>query len=292
MKSLSVKGFDLVIISTTYCGKYVKIDPQSRVVAYCYTPFRLAWNPNSYPIYTNSKGILRYIFNTVISILRKIDQQESQKINHFIAMTRETQQRLIESYKPESYIPIINPSVELDNYELSKNIGDYYLIVSRLEPYKKVDLAIKAFNNSKRKLVVVGRGSMKGYLKSIANDNIVFHEMLSNSELAQLYKNCKGFVFPQYEDYGLTPIEANAAGRPVIAFGKGGVLDTMIPYHKNQNKATAYFFYEQSVESLNEAITNFERLTFAPDVLRKNAERFSQERFKNELEAFIGQIMK
>lgn len=292
MKSLNIKEFDLVIISTTYCGKYVKIDPKSTVVAYCYTPFRLAWNPSSYSVYSNSKGIVRYIFNRVIHYLKKIDFKESKKIDYFIAMTKETKQRLIEAYKPKNKIPIINPSVELDDYEKSNDIGDYYLIVSRLEPYKKVDLAIKAFNISEKKLVVVGKGSMKSYLKNIAKENIEFREMLSNSELARLYKNCKGFVFPQYEDYGLTPIEANAAGRPVIAYGKGGIQDTMIPYQQNKEDATAFFFYEQSIKALNEAIENFERVTFAPEAARKNAERFSKKRFKKEIISFIDTIIR
>ncbi|WP_456460268.1 glycosyltransferase [Reichenbachiella sp.] len=291
MKFIKIEGFDLVIMSTTYCAKYVRVSENTKIVAYCYTPFRLAWNPQSYSVYSKSKGLLKILFDIVVKTLKRIDKQSSKSVDHFIAMTQETKNRLINAYLPRHEIPIINPAVELSNFSFSNNVQNYYLLVSRFEPYKKVDLAIKAFNENGKRLIVVGNGSQKEKLKAISNKNVEFRENLSNEELAKLYENCKGFVFPQHEDYGITPLEANAAGRPVIAYNKGGILDTMIPYQNDKENATAYFFDNQSVKSLNNAIEEFEKITFAPEKARRNAERFSEERFKKELSMFIEGII-
>src|SRR5205085_11078094 len=147
---------------------------------------------------------------------------------------------------------------------------------SRFEPYKKVDLAVNAFNEMPEKqLVIVGTGSMEKELKAIAKKNIKFLTNLDAKELAKQYANCKAFIFPQHEDYGITPLEANASGRPVIAYGRGGVLDTMIPVTGNfEKKATAVFFGEQTTSSLKKAIFQFEALNFDPQFIRKHAERF------------------
>lgn len=292
MKSLDLSEYDLVIMSTTYCAKYVKTGKNTMVVAYCYTPFRLAWNPESYNVYQNSRGLKRMIFNFVVNRLRKIDFRESRKVDYFVAMTEETRRRLVDAYKPKSDIPIINPAVELNNYGISEKIGDYFLVVSRFEPYKKVDLVIEAFNRNGKKLIIVGKGSQEEKLKNLAQGDIEFRQNLSNEELAEMYMNCKALIFPQHEDYGLTPLEANAAGRPVIAYNKGGVLDTMKPYRHFPQEATALLFDEQDVDSLNEAIGKFEELEFKPSHCRENAERFSEEAFIRELENYIAKISK
>jgi len=292
MRSLKLNGYDIVIMSTTYCAKYVRVGSDTKIFAYCYTPFRLAWNPNSYSVYNQSNQVVRFVLNMVVNTLKKIDLKASKKIHYFLAMTKDTKQRLIDAYNPSQYIPVINPAVELKHYTISETVGEYFLIVSRFEPYKRVDLAIDAFNENGKPLIVVGRGSQEQTLKKRAKSNIEFKSMLSNEELAGLYRNCKAFIFPQFEDYGLTPIEANAAGRPVIAFGKGGVIDTMIPYHENSTEGTALFFYEQSVPALKSAIDKFETIHFKTEVLRKNAERFSKKRFKEELETYINKTLK
>jgi glycosyltransferase involved in cell wall biosynthesis len=292
MRSLKLNGYDLVIMSTTYCAKYVRIAKGAMVVAYCYTPFRLAWNPDSYSVYRNTSGIKKGIFKLVVNSLRNFDKRMAKRVDYFIAMTSETRSRLIEAYSPDQKIPIINPSVSLGFYEISKEIGNYYLVVSRFEPYKKVDLVIEAFNSNGRNLIVVGKGSEEQKLRNMAKSNIEFRQNLSNEELAKLYQNARALIFPQYEDYGLTPIEANAAGRPVIAYGRGGVLDTMVPYNYSSDLATAYFFNDQTISCLNKAIEEFEKLNFVPENARKNAERFSNERFSKELGIFINKITK
>ncbi|CAM4110751.1 Glycosyltransferase involved in cell wall bisynthesis [Pedobacter westerhofensis] len=288
MKSLDVQGYDVVIVSNTHSAKYVNIDKNSLIFIYTYTPFRLAWNPTSYSQYNNSKGAFRWVFNRVISYLRKVDKEAAQKGNYFLGMTEETVQRIKDAYSIKD-VKIIPPDVKCRNFHVSTKPKDYFLLVSRLEYYKKADLAIEVFNKLGLKLIVVGNGSKAKELKALAKDNIEFKSGLSSDELSDLYANCKALIFPQYEDYGITPLEANASGRPVIAFGVGGVLETMIPYTTISIKSTAIFFHEQTVESLSEAVLQFELLDFDPNFIRKHAEKFDEGIFVKRLREFVNE---
>lgn len=291
MRSLYLDEYDVVLISGTHCGKYVRVSPKTLVVSYCYTPFRLAWNPSSYSEYANASGVKRFVFEKVVNILRKLDWKYAQRTDFFLAMTQETKIRILEAYKPKNEITIINPPVNnLSNYAVSTKPKAYYLLVSRLEYYKKVDLAINVFNKLSTPLVVVGKGSKEIELKAMAEKSkIEFRQNLSNQELADLYSNCKAFIFPQYEDYGLTALEANAAGRPVIGFNKGGILDTQIPYTDKTRHATAILFNEQTEDSLTNAIKEFEKVEeeFDPSFIRTHAESFSEEQFIKRIRDFI-----
>jgi glycosyltransferase involved in cell wall biosynthesis len=287
MKQMKVEDYDVVLISTTYSGKYVNISPKTLVLTYCYTPFRLAWNPTSYTEYINSKGLGRWLFDMVVNILRKIDKKSSERTDFFLAMTKETKERIIDAYSPKNQISIIPPPVNLSNYYISDTIGDYYLVVSRLEYYKKVDLVIDAFNELGHKLIIVGNGSKKAELMKRANRNISFMQGIDATTLSKLYAECKAFIFPQHEDYGITPLEANAAGRPVIAFGAGGILDTMIPYTGDASSASALLFEKQEVDDLIKAIKKAETLNFSPKFIRANAERFHEKIFIENVQNFV-----
>ncbi|WP_448699623.1 glycosyltransferase [Mucilaginibacter sp. AW1-3] len=292
MKALEVKGYDIVIISTTFCSKYVKVDPKTIVINYTYTPFRLAWNPTSYDQYNRSKGLSRWIFNQVIKYLRYSDAKAAKRANFFVGMTPETTQRIREAYQVTDEIEIIKPDVKCRNFYISDKPKNYYLLVSRLEPYKRVDLCIEVFNKLGLNIVIVGSGTKAKELKAMANSNIEFKSGLSSTELADMYANCKAFIFPQHEDYGITPLEANASGRPVIAFEKGGVLSTMIPYVNDASKATAVFFKEQTVQSLSDAITRCEQLEFDPVFIRNHAEKFDEAVFISQIQAYINEKYK
>jgi glycosyltransferase involved in cell wall biosynthesis len=274
MKLMRVKGYDVVIISNTYSAKYVSISRSSKVFIYTFTPFRLAWNPSSYAEYNEAKGLKKAIYNLVVRFLRWFDAREAKKGDYFLGMTNETAERIKEAYEVKE-VKIIPPAVKCSNFYVSKDTSDYYLLISRLEFYKKVDLAIEAFNRLGKRLIVVGNGSKKDYLKQMGKNNIEFKSGLSKEEVARLYSNCKAFIFPQHEDYGITPLEANASGRPVIAYGQGGVLETMIPYN-GSSAYTALFFQEQTVESLIAAIEKFETLPVDSSFIRKHAETFDE----------------
>lgn len=290
MKTFEIEeGYDVILISTTYSGKYIKLPKNALVITYCFTPFRLAWNPKSYSEYTNSSGVVRWVFDKVVNTLQNIDRRSGSRTDCFLAMTEETKERLQHAYEPATEITIIHPPVNIANYQVSETTGDYYLLVSRLEYYKRVDLAIEAFNELGYKLKVVGRGSKKTELKQLANSNIEFAEGIDNEQLATLYRECKAFIFPQHEDYGITPLEANACGRPVIAYGAGGVLETMVPFTGDASKATALFFEEQSVECLVKAVNKFETIkeAFSPTFIREHAESFDESIFINKVRDFV-----
>lgn len=281
--------YDIILISSTYCAKYPKYSPSSLVINYCHQPFRLAWSPESYKQFNNSNFIKKIFLNAVIRILRKIDFRKAQRMDYFIANSKETQKKIREIYKPKREVQIIHPPVKCANFYLSKNIGNYYLIISRLEYYKRIDLAIDAFNILGLPLVIVGRGILEADLKKRAKKNIIFKGGVSSEELAKTLSECKALIFPQHEDYGITPLEANASGRPVIAYGSGGVLETMIPYDENNpdKKFTAVFFKEQTVESLIQAIRSFESLNIDPEFIRQHSEKFDEPVFIEKIKNFV-----
>ncbi len=287
MHSLDLSEYEVILITSTNCAKYVRVCPKALMITYCFTPFRLAWNPGSYKIYEKSKGIKRTLLNLIIQRLKKIDYQHAQRTDIFIAMTKETSERIKENYKYYKKIHIMPPSIDCSKYYISNDIDDYYLVVSRLERYKKVDLVINTFNKINRKLIIVGRGVEKEFLKSISNANITFLEGIEDKGLSKLYSKCKALIFPQHEDYGLTPLEANASGRPVIAYHKGGIVETMKPVITDSKKSTAIFFSDHTVESLTDAIMKFEKLEFDSQYIRRYAEKFDNRIFIKTVRNFV-----
>jgi glycosyltransferase involved in cell wall biosynthesis len=292
MKQLDVTGYDVVLMSSTYCAKYVKMSPNTLIINYCHTPFRLAWYPESYAEFLNAKGLKKIAYNFVIKSLQKIDFEAAQKTSFYITNANEVAKRITEKYNFKKEIPVIKPSANIENFYVSNEIKDYYLVVCRLEYYKKVDLVIKAFNVLGLPLIVVGKGSKEEELKIIANNNITFKKGLSASELSKIYAESKALIFPQEEDYGITPIEAAASGRPVIAFGKGGVWETMIPYIDDASISTALFFDEQTPESLINAVNKFKTLEFNPKFIRSHSEKFKSEIFIKKIKDFVMQKIK
>jgi glycosyltransferase involved in cell wall biosynthesis len=288
MQRLDLNGYDVILQSTTHCAKYVKIDANAIVITYCHNPFRLVWSTESYDKVNHAGMLEKNVIKKVIAVLKEIDINSAKRTDWFITNAREVVQRIRRAYTPLRPVAVINPPVKCRNFYVSNSLSDYFLVVSRFETYKKVDLVIDAFNDMPdRKLVIVGKGSREKEIKGHAGGNITFLSDLGVDDLARLYANCKAFIFPQHEDYGITPLEANSSGRPVIAYGKGGVLDTMIPYDKDSLKSTAVFFEHQTKESLKEAIELFEELEFDPAFIRAHAETFDESCFIEKIQAFV-----
>jgi glycosyltransferase involved in cell wall biosynthesis len=288
MKQLDVSSYDVVLMSSTYCAKYVKVSRDALVINYCHQPFRLAWYPESYSEYLQSRGLKRAVFNLVISLLKKIDYKAAQRTDYFIANTTETGNKIRDSYGFKKNIEVVKPPVDCRNFAPLHQVKDYYLVVTRLEYYKRADLVVQAFNELGLPLIIVGKGSKEKELKQMARPNITFRSGVPAEELKQLYAECKALIFPQYEDYGITPLEANASGRPVIAYGKGGVLETMIPYRGDASKATALFFDKQEKEHLIQAVREFQQLEgFDPAFIRKHAESFDEPQFIARIKGFV-----
>ena len=289
MQSHDLSDYDIILLSSTHNAKYVKAGKNSFVVNYCYTPFRLAWNPNSYSVYEKATGLKLFLFGKVINMLKKIDYYYAQRTNKFIAMTNETSDQIKNCYRVKNEIKIIKPSIDTSKFYVSEKIDDYYLVVSRLEKYKKVDLVIETFNKLGSKLKIVGRGMDESKLKRLANNNIEFLGGVSQKVLNELYSKCKALIFAHKCEYGLVPLESNASGRPVIAYGYGGVLNTMIKYNaaKQTSNFTALYFYQQNSDSLLKSIQLFENLTINSIFIRKHAENFDDQIFIKELKNFI-----
>ncbi|WP_338873207.1 glycosyltransferase [Spirosoma sp. SC4-14] len=289
MQSHDLTEYDVVLMSGTHCAKYVKLNPDALVISYSFTPFRLAWDPTSYAQYANSTGLRRKLFDFVVKRLRIIDFKAAQRPDFFVAMTEETKERLKTSYHLKKDIQIINPPVNVNNFYVTDKPKDYFLVVSRLEYYKKVDLVIDAFNELGYPLVIVGKGLQADEIKARAKSNVLFMSGLSAQELADVYSNCRAFIFPQHEDYGITPLEANAAGRPVIAYGTGGVLATQIPVKDNPSKATAIFFEKQTTDDLIAAVKRFEAIEdqFDSAFIRIHAQSFDEAKFIESIREFV-----
>jgi len=287
MQQMRVEGFDVVLMSATFCAKYVKISKNTLVICYCHNPFRLAWEPESYPKIAAASFLKKKLYQIVIKTLRKLDKDSTRKIDYFIANSRIVAGRIEKAYGTDKEIIIINPPVKCNDFYISSDSKDYYLVVSRFEPYKKVDLVLSVFNELGMPLMLVGNGSMVDKIKDMAGNNITIKSKVPKDELAKLFANCKALIFPQFEDYGITPLEANAAGRPVIAYGQGGVLETMEPYTNDASKASALFFDDQSKQSLKEAIRKFETLQFNPEHIRAHAEKFDEQVFINKITGLI-----
>jgi len=223
----------------------------------------------------------------VNSMLTRWETNAAQRVTHFIAISREVQQRIKLHYNRESIV--IYPPVDIPPQPtaISRHLSadDFYLIVSRLLPYKRVDLAIEACAQLNVPLVIAGEGRDRARLEALIarypNANIKLMGRVDDATLRELLANCKAFIFPGFEDFGIAPIRAMAYGKPVIAFAAGGSLDTIV------DGETGTLFHEQSVESLCHAIEKNSRVTFAPVHIRQHAEQFSKERFVAEMSEFL-----
>lgn len=284
VRSMDFSDYEVILSNKSGFIHGLRHDANQCHICYCLSPTRYVWDYESYAARERFGGWLGRAIAPLIARLRRWDYEAAQRVDHFIAISSEVQQRIRRHYQRDSVI--IYPPVDTTRFRpLSRHQPpeDYYFIVSRLIPYKRIDLAVQACTKLGRKLIIVGDGRDRAALQAIAGPTIEFKGRLPAADVVTLMANCRAFIFPGFEDFGITPVEAQAAGRPVIAFAKGGALDTVV------DQQTGLFFHEQSVEALIEAIEQFERLSFDPTLARQNAERFSISRFKQELTGFVNQ---
>jgi len=283
-ESFNFSGYDLVISVSSEAAKGIITTGSTVHVAYCLTPTRYLWSGHDEYF---APTLLRRISTPAVEYLRKWDQMASTRANHMIGISTEVKKRIKKYYKRDT--DIIFPPVDVALFSLLSKKKDTsprtYLLVSRLVQYKRVDLAIKAFNRLKLPLVIIGTGRQEKALRKIANKNIHFAGQLTDSQMRDYYSGVRALIFPQHEDFGIVAVEAQAAGIPVIAYGKGGVLDTII------NGETGVFFESQTVESLIKAVKTLDKLQFNRINIVENAQRFSKERFMNEFKAYLKQTI-
>lgn len=260
--------FDLVISQTTRFAKSIITKPETRHICYIHTPPRFLWNFN--------KGKNPYSKSKLFNWLRRFDLVSSKRVDVWISGSENCKNRVKEIYGVDS--KVLYPFVDTKKFNPSLNFnGDYYLIISRLNKYKNVDVAVKAFNTNGKKLKIVGVGPELKNTQRSAKNNVEVLGKVSDELLESLLAGCKGLIITAEEDFGMTSIEAQSLGKGVIAYGVGGSLETIIPGQ------TGNYFNEKTPESLNKAIEVFETLKINPDTCFKNAQNFSKEKFKQRL---------
>jgi len=279
-RQLDLSAFDMVLSSTTWCAKYIRPPAQVDHACYCYAPFRLLWKPGAYsPDSLPVNQTMNRLLGLIRPLLRRLDFQVMQGISRIATSCRNMAAEIYACYRREARV--IYPPIRVSDYQEGNGAGGYYLCVSRLMSHKKIDLAIRACQQLARQLVVVGDGPELPRLKALSDHTIHFSGRVTDIVLRELYANCRAVIFPSHEDYGLVPLEAQASGRPVIVYGAGGVLETVI------EDLTGVFFREQTVEQLIEAIQKFEKMQFNPQAIRQAVQRFDVEHFKSELREFV-----
>lgn len=272
-ESFNFDKYDLVISVTSEAAKGIVTNGKTKHISYVLTPTRYLWS--GYKVYFKNK-ILKLITIPVILYLRNWDKLAANRPDKLIAISTEVKRRIKKYYKRDSII--IFPPLSISTKKIIKpKEKDYFLIVSRLVFYKRIDLAIKAFNDLGYSLIIIGKGGEEAKLKKIAKDNIKFIKEISDEKLYGYYKNCKALIFPGLEDFGLTMVEAQYFGKPVIAFRGGGALDII------KEKKTGEFFNSQTKESLKKVLEKFNLRLYNNKLCRENALNFSFKNFKTNL---------
>ncbi|WP_278362865.1 glycosyltransferase family 4 protein [Acinetobacter schindleri] len=288
IEQLNVSEYDLIVSSSHAVAKGVLTGPDQLHISYVHSPIRYAWDLQHQ--YLHELGLDRGIKATIVRwLLHKIrmwDYRTANGVDHFVANSQFIARRIKKVYGRDS--DIIYPPVDTDKFTLEENKENFYVTASRMVPYKKIDMIVEAFSYMPdRKLVVIGDGPDMEKIKSKASNNIEILGYQSNQVMQDYMRRAKSFVFAAEEDFGITPVEAQACGTPVIAFGKGGVLETV--KDNIGNSPTGIFFGKQNVQSLIEAINYFEKNQdlYLPNNCRENALKFSNKRFQDEFKQYI-----
>ncbi|HDU4034536.1 TPA: glycosyltransferase family 4 protein [Klebsiella aerogenes] len=288
IEQLDMSGHDVILSSSHAVAKGILTGPDQLHISYVHSPIRYAWDLQHQYLRESglSEGLKGFIAKYLLHKIRIWDYRTANGVDHFIENSKFISRRIHKVYGRSS--DVIYPPVDVNNFTLNENKDNYYFTASRLVPYKRIDLIVDAFNEMpEKKLVVVGDGSEMDKIKSKAKGNIEILGYQPNNIMQKHMQNAKAFVFAAEEDFGITPVEAQACGTPVIAFGKGGVLETIIP-EGNQNP-TGVFFDKQEPGSIIESVNKFESMQdlFEPTECRRNAEKFSEERFRTEINTYI-----
>lgn len=285
IEGLRLKGYRLVL-STSHCvAKGVLPPPGSLHISYIHTPMRYVWDMY-HEYFGQKKGVTALAYRAVAHYLRLWDAASSARVDHFVANSANIAEKVRRLYRRRA--DVIHPPVDCSKFAIGRRPGNYYLIISAFAPYKRIDLAIEAFNASGKRLVIAGSGQEWKRLVKAARPNIELLGWKTDDELKGLYQGCRALVFPGEEDFGIAPLEAMASGRPVIAFGRGGATETVVPPGRGRN-ATGVFFMEQAPAALNEAVDIFEKAggIFSPEAIRGHALAFDRTVFKERIRKYI-----
>lgn len=278
---LSLSDYDVVLSNKSGFCHGLQHDDATMHICYCLAPTRYVWQLDAYISREGLGKPVELALRPLVNWLKRWDYNAAQRVTHFIAISTEIQERIKTYYDRDSVI--IYPPVETARFDRQAEPDDYFLIVSRLIPYKRIDLAVQAATRLGVKLKIGGRGRDLERLKSMAGETVEFLGYVPDEDLPELMAKCKAFLFPGLEDFGITPVQAQAAGRPVIAYGGGGALDTVIP------GKTGEHFNEMTVDSLAAVMENFDASAYDPDVLRQHARKFDVTIFNVQITSYVEQ---
>jgi len=291
IERFSLKGYDLILSCSHCVAKGIIPPPDALHISYVLTPMRYAWDMYGEYFGENKNRMIPFFMH----YLRMWDATSSQRVDHFICISKHVENRIRKFYRRKA--EIIHPPVDTKRFRLQDKKENYFLIVSSFAPYKRVDLAVEAFNRLGCPLKIIGSGPEEKRVRSKARSNVEFLGWLPDEAVADWYSRCRALIFPGEEDFGIVPLEAMACGKPAIAYGRGGALETVIPYNQEvkagRETPTGLFFQEQNVDSLIDAVERFGQIEreFDPAAIRNHSLQWDREIFKEKIKKSIIQKM-
>ncbi len=281
---LELEGYDLVLSNKSAFCLGVRTRPGTCHICYCLTPTRFVWDFEGYVEREQVGGAVRRLVRPFLGWLQRWERAAADRVDAFVSISTEIQSRIWRFYDRES--AVVYPPVDTGRFALAEDCDDYFLIVSRLVPYKRIDLAVRAFTDLDLPLWIGGDGRDRMSLEAMAGPNVRFLGYVPDEELGPLLARCRAFIFPGREDFGITPVQAMAAGRPVIAYAGGGALDYVV------EGISGTFFHQQMPESLADAVRRFDEAAFDPATIRAHAQQFDVSLFKSRMQDLVQEQMR
>lgn len=280
-QGLDLSDYDVLLSNKSGFCHGVRYDAKTLHICYCLAPTRYVWQFEQYIRREGLSSAVQTALRPLIRVMQRWDYAAAQRVNHFIAISTEIQERIRHYYDRESVI--IFPPVDTARFAAARtdDVDDYFLIVSRLIPYKRIDLAVQAATRLGVRLKISGRGRDMDRLKEMAGETVEFLGYVPDDALPDLVARCRAFIFPGLEDFGITPVQAQAAGRPVIAYGGGGVLDTVLP------GVTGEYFDKMTVENLMNVMDSFDHSRYHPHAMQSHAAKFDRSIFNQQITEFV-----
>lgn len=282
VESTHLEDYDLIVSSCCGYAKGVKRGPNAVHVCYCHNPMRWVWRYKEYMAKESFSAPMKAALHVMIQGLKKWEMKAATRPDYYIANSHIVADRLKSAFGVDA--TVIEPPIVTSRFQISQDIDDYYLILARLVPYKRLDLAVQACTRTGRRLIVIGAGPDRARLEALAGPTITFLGRQSDDAVKRYASRCRALLFPGEEDFGMAPLEINAAGRPVVAYGAGGATETVI---ENLN---GVLFREQTVESLIEGMEKLESRTWHPTAIRRNAQRYDIHVFQKRLLNFLYKV--
>jgi glycosyltransferase involved in cell wall biosynthesis len=287
IESFDFSPYDLVISSSNAFAHGVLIGSHAKHICYCHSPMRYAWDyAHEYIKEQKVDPLRRYAIEKLMKGIRVWDQVASDRPDRYIANSYHVRTRIKKYYHQDA--DVLYPPVDTRRFHVSEKHDDYFLIVSALTPFKKLDLAVQLFNKIQKRLVIIGEGAQKGYLKSIAGPTVEILGKKTDKEVQEYMQNCRAYILPAEEDFGIAPIEAMACGKPVLAYGKGGARETVIP------GATGELFYEPTIKSIEDGLGRLivNENNYGPRKLRAHANLYAKKHFIEGMEKIVSEVMR